>query len=98
MQYIHIEAQHRERINALIRKQWYTTVMVIRGQEVDMGKARGIFADEDGCIVGLVTYSICDGVIEILSLTACGKGRASAAGCWKWRWSKDGRRAAARRY
>ena len=75
MQYIHIEAQHRERINAWIRKQWYTTVMVIRGQEVDMSKARGIFAEEDGCIVGLVTYAICDGVIEILSLDSLREGQ-----------------------
>ena len=42
--------------------------MVLRGKEVDMTGVEGFFFQEDGAIIGLVTYLVSDGVLEITSL------------------------------
>ena len=63
-----VSDQNRERINAFIRKQWFTTEMILRGQVVDMTQAEGFFAEEEGEIIGLITYEVSDRILEILSL------------------------------
>lgn len=63
-----ISGQSREKINAFIKAQWYTTEMILRGQVVDMTRAEGFFAQENQEIIGLITYAISGEVMEILSL------------------------------
>ena len=70
-----VSDQNRERINAFIRKQWFTTEMILRGQVVDMTQAEGFFAEEEGEIIGLITYEVSDRILEILSLDSLRPGR-----------------------
>lgn len=65
-----VSDQNRERINAFIQKQWFTTEMILRGQAVDMTQAEGFFAEEKGEITGLITYEVSDQILEILSLNS----------------------------
>lgn len=63
-----IREENRALINDFLLKHWYSTDMIVRGQSMDMTKASGLFALENGEIMGLVTYIIRDNVMEILSL------------------------------
>lgn len=63
-----IRQENRAFINDFLRKHWFSTNMIVRGQSIDMTKASGLFAMENGEIMGLVTYMIRDNVMEILSL------------------------------
>ena len=70
-----VSDQNRERINAFIRKQWFTIEMILRGQVVDMTQAEGFFAEEESEIIGLITYEVSDRILEILSLDSLRPGR-----------------------
>ena len=70
-----VSDQNRGRINAFIRKQWFTTEMILRGQVVDMTQAEGFFAEEEDEIIGLITYEVSDRILEILSLDSLRPGR-----------------------
>ena len=70
-----VSEQNRGRINAFIRKQWFTTEMILRGQVVDMTQAEGFFAEEEDEIIGLITYEVSDRILEILSLDSLRPGR-----------------------
>lgn len=63
-----INQKKRERINDFIIRQWFTLQMIVRGEIIDLGKAEGWYACEDGKIIGLVTYRIIGNEMEILSL------------------------------
>ena len=80
--------------DAFIARRWFTTTMVVHGECIDLGVADGWFACEDGEIIGLVTYRIAGGEMEILSLDSLREGwgigmalldraisRAREAGC-----------------
>ena len=71
-------ALNRNRINIFIREHWFTTIMIIRGKEVDMNNVEGYFVTEHDEIVGLITYILYDNTLEIISLDSlrekCGIG------------------------
>lgn len=68
MQPERINRSNRNLMNAFIEKHWFTTTMVIRGQEIDMTKADGFCFREGNEIIGLITYFIEGGILEITSL------------------------------
>ena len=63
-----IDSANREVINTFIRERWYTTVMVIRGRQIDMTATEGFFLREQEKVMGLITYIVYDGILEITSL------------------------------
>lgn len=63
-----IDSSTRNLINTFLEKHWFTTTMVIRGQEIDMTKADGFYFREGNEIIGLVTYFINGNILEITSL------------------------------
>ncbi len=75
MELIPVGPENRERINAFITERWYTLEMIVRGEVVDMAKAEGFAAVEEGGIVGLITYVIDDRTCEITSLDSLREGR-----------------------
>ena len=50
-----IDSANREVINTFIRERWYTTVMVIRGRQIDMTATEGFFLREQEKVMGLIT-------------------------------------------
>lgn len=75
----------RERVNALIVRNWYTTQMVVHGEVIDLSCAEGFCAYEGEEIVGLVTYCLLGSQMEMLSLDSlregCGVGTALLGAC-----------------
>jgi GNAT superfamily N-acetyltransferase len=63
-----ISSDNREQINDFISSHWFSTVMVVRGELVDMTILDGFAAYEGEKIIGLVTYKIKDTECEIMSL------------------------------
>lgn len=66
--YERIDSANRELVNVFIREHWYTTTMVIRGKQIDMTQTEGFFLLEKENIIGLLTYIVYDGILEITSL------------------------------
>ena len=75
-----IDPASRERINALIVRQWYTMQMVVHGESIDLGSADGYYACEGDEIVGLITYRTAWNEMEILSLDSFQEGRGIGTG------------------
>ena len=75
-----IDPASRERINALIVRQWYTMQMVVHGESIDLGEAEGYYACEDDEITGLITYRITGKEMEILSLDSLQEGKGVGTG------------------
>lgn len=63
-----IDESNRQTVNKLIKQQWFSTDMVVRGKVIDLTEAEGIVAYEKDEIIGLVTYEITGAECEILSL------------------------------
>ncbi len=70
-----INSQNRNFINAFIKQHWYTTTMIIRGREIDMTKAEGFYFSEEKNIIGLITYIVYNGILEITSLDSLQENR-----------------------
>lgn len=68
MRFEQITDHTRSLINRFITERWFTTKMIARGKEIDITTAEGIFALEDGKIIGLITYVVYDDILEITSL------------------------------
>lgn len=66
--YERIDSANREMVNVFIREHWYTTTMIIRGKQIDMTQTEGFFLLEKENIIGLLTYIVYDGILEITSL------------------------------
>lgn len=66
--YERIDSANREMVNVFIREHWYTTTMIIRGKQIDMTRTEGFFLLEKENIIGLLTYIVYDGILEITSL------------------------------
>ena len=75
-----IDPASRERINALIVRQWYTMQMVVHGESIDLGSADGYYACEGDEIVGLITYRTAGNEMEILSLDSFQECRGIGTG------------------
>jgi GNAT superfamily N-acetyltransferase len=63
-----ISSENREQINDFISSHWFSTVMVVRGELVDMTILDGFVTYVGEKIMGLVTYKIEDTECEIMSL------------------------------
>jgi GNAT superfamily N-acetyltransferase len=63
-----ISSENREQINDFTSSHWFSTVMVVRGELVDMTILDGFVTCVDGKIIGLVTYKIKGNECEIMSL------------------------------
>lgn len=63
-----INKGNRSEVNKLIKEQWHSTDMILRGAVVDMTKVDGFIAYNGNEIIGLITYRLFDDVCEILSL------------------------------
>ena len=63
-----IEQTQREEVDAFIIQQWYTPQMVLHGEIIDLREADGWYAVEQDEIIGLITYRVIAGQMEILSL------------------------------
>ncbi|MFL0246579.1 GNAT family N-acetyltransferase [Candidatus Clostridium stratigraminis] len=63
-----ISSENRKQINDFISLRWFSTVMVVRGELVDMTILDGFVIYESEKIIGLVTYKINDTDCEIMSL------------------------------
>lgn len=68
MQIIPIEVAIRPMINKFIIEHWFSNVMVVRGNAVDMTNLDGFVVFEDDHIVGLITYKMENNECEIMSL------------------------------
>ena len=75
MRYEPITPARRERVNEFLREHWFTTEMALRGEIVDMTRAEGVVATEDGqTLLGLLTYRVGGDTCEILSLDSVRAG------------------------
>lgn len=68
MTFERITSLNRPLVNQFLERHWFTTTMIVRGEEIDMTKVDGFYLAEDGAILALLTYTIYDGVLEIISL------------------------------
>lgn len=75
MTFERITELNRALINQFLAQHWFTTTMVVRGKEIDMTKVDGFYLAEEETILGLVTYVVSDGVLEIVSLDSLQESR-----------------------
>ena len=62
-----ITPTNRDLVNCWIRRKWYSTQMILRGQIIDMTRVDGVVAEENGEIIGLITYVFYGDCCEIVS-------------------------------
>lgn len=77
MEFIPINTENRQEINDFIRKEWYTTEIIVRGEAVDMTTIDGIIVYDQLEIIGLATYRIDHGELEIMSLNSVRENRGT---------------------
>ena len=70
-----ITPNDREMVNCFLREQWGDTMMILRGERVELGGAPGFIAWEDEEFAGLVTYKIDTKECEVLSLNSLKEGQ-----------------------
>lgn len=68
MTFERITSLNRTLINQFLTQHWFTTTMIVRGKEIDMTEVDGFYLAEKETVLGLVTYVVYDGVLEIISL------------------------------
>lgn len=75
-----ISQKDQQAVDEFIMSRWYTMQMVVHGECIDLAAADGYYACENNEIIGLITYRITDGELEILSLDSIieNKGIGSA--------------------
>jgi ribosomal protein S18 acetylase RimI-like enzyme len=62
------------KVKNFLISNWYSTIMVIHQEIIDMAKLEGFIAVNNNEIVGLMTYKIYEDHIEIISLNSKFKG------------------------
>lgn len=65
-----IDPTNRQFIDEFIINHWYTLDMIVRGERINLGIANGWYAKRNQTVVGLITFRIFDGSLEILSLNS----------------------------
>jgi GNAT superfamily N-acetyltransferase len=63
-----IDETNRAQANAFISKHWLSTIMIIRGKEIDMTAVDGILVLDNTDVIGLITYILHNSNCEITSL------------------------------
>ncbi len=76
--------QNRKSVNDFIMEQWYTTKMILRGNEIDMTAVEGIVISENGEIIGLLTYIVYDDTLEITSLDSLRENQGIGTTLLEW--------------
>ena len=69
------QGEQRLAVNAFLTEHWGSTVMMVRGEQVDMSRLPGIFVEEQSQITALLTYRIQEERCEIISLDSVIGGR-----------------------
>ena len=69
------QGEQRLAVNAFLTEHWGSTVMMVRGEQVDMSRLPGIFVEEQSQITALLTYRIQGERCEIISLDSVIGGR-----------------------
>lgn len=72
------QGEQRLAVNAFLTEHWGSTVMMVRGEQVDMSRLPGIFVEEQSQITALLTYRIQGERCEIISLDSVIGGRGVA--------------------
>ena len=67
---IEIDNKYRNNVNEILKDEWESTNITIRGKIVDGTKLKGFIAKTNDKIVGLVTYLIEEGECEICTLNS----------------------------
>lgn len=80
MEYVPITEDNRAQANAFLAARWFSTDMVIRGRTVDLSRAQGVAAMEQGGLSGLVTYIRSGDTMEITSLDSVTENRGVGTG------------------
>ncbi len=70
MGYERIDSRNRQLVNSFLKEHWYTTTMVIRGEEIDMTQTEGFYLAEKEKVLGLITYMVYEDILEITSLNS----------------------------
>jgi GNAT superfamily N-acetyltransferase len=61
-------------LGALLAGWWGSTTIVSRGVPHDAARLPALVAERDGEIAGVLTYNVCDGELEIVSINAVEPG------------------------
>lgn len=67
---IEIDNKYRNNVNEILKEEWESTNITIRGKVVDGTKLNGFIAKINDKLVGLITYLIEDGECEICTLNS----------------------------
>lgn len=78
--YQEITEKNQEEALSFIAAQWGGLTMILRGQVIDMTKAKGVCAYLDGALVGLATYQIEHEALELTSLDSLAENRGIGTG------------------
>ena len=70
-----INQRERADVDEFLREHWFSTEMAVHGELIDLSRAEGLVAREDGRIIGLVTMRTVGDAVEILSLDSVRAGR-----------------------
>jgi len=79
-----ISTENREKVNEWIAKKWHGTIMILRGQAVDMTRVDGIVAEENGEIIGLITFLFYGDTCEITSFDSLRENRGIGTALLTW--------------
>ena len=66
-------------VESFFREHWQDTVMAIRGQPIDLRSLDGFVALKDDQLIGLISYQINPGYLEIVSLDSLLEGQGIAS-------------------
>ena len=72
-----IDSQSRKQTDEFIISRWFGLQMVVHGTVHDLHQAEGFVSLSDDAIIGMVTYEITDGTMEILSLDSLHENRGT---------------------
>ena len=72
-----IDSQSRKQTDEFIISRWLGLQMVVHGTVHDLHQAEGFVSLSDDAIIGMVTYEITDGTMEILSLDSLHENRGT---------------------
>ena len=65
-----ITSENRQQVNEILKREWESTDIIVRGKRIDGTKLDGFVAIKDNDIIGLITYKIENNECEIVSLNS----------------------------
>ena len=79
-----ITGENREKVNEWIAGQWHSTIVILRGQAIDMTRVEGITAEENGEIIGLITFLCYGDTCEIVSFDSLRENQGIGTALLNW--------------